>query len=74
MLKEVLVTVGVLNDIVKSWFFGVRIHEFYLKFGKCLVKFHMFLTEILNLVDVDEENRHSCFTFGISVDSIIHQE
>jgi hypothetical protein len=74
VLEVVSLAEWVLNDIVKSRFFGVRIHEFYLKFGKCLVKFHMFLTEILNLVDVDEENRHSCFTFGISVDSIIHQE
>jgi hypothetical protein len=34
----------------------------------------MFLTKILDGVDVDEENGNSSLAFGISINSIIHQE
>ena len=34
----------------------------------------MFLTKILDGVDVNVENRHSCLALGISINSIIHQE
>lgn len=67
-------TQSIPDDVVKRRLLSVGVDENHLLLRKSIVKLNVFLSEVFHILNGDKIQRNGCFAFGISVDSIIHQE
>ena len=67
-------TQSVPDNVVERRLFGVGVDENHLLLRKSIVKLDVFLSEVFYILNGDKVQRNGCFAFGISIDSIVHQE